>query len=99
MSEKWRLVVGVPVLKRGNRSIYNCVIIEAHHWSIWHRVRAKFITERLSKTVDSVVLEEETCFENEKSCMGNIFGINQIIEEQQEDERNSSPICRLHESI
>ena len=34
MSEKWRLVVAVPVLKRGNRSIYNCVIIEAHHWSI-----------------------------------------------------------------
>ena len=85
---EWKTAVIVPIFKRGQRN--NC----DHYRGIsllntGYKIYSKIITRRLRNIIEAIILEEQSGFRQNRSCIDNVFSLQQIIEKHREFNRET----------
>lgn len=86
--EEWKMTIIQPIFKKGDKSKcenYRGISL----LNAAYKIYSKIITERLKPISEAIIMEEQAGFRKGRSCIDNIFVLQQIIEKHKEFNRET----------
>ena len=85
---EWKTAVILPIFKKGQRS--NC----DHYRGIsllntGYKIYSRILVKRLKNIIETILSEEQSGFRPSRSCIDNVFSLQQIIEKHREYNREA----------
>ena len=86
--EEWKTAVILPIFKKGQRN--NCDNYRGISLlNTGYKIYSRLLTKRLKEIIEVILSEEQSGFRNGRSCIDNIFSLQQIIEKHREYNRET----------